>query len=307
MKCQVCRDKADIKVPRHKTAFCTKHYIVHIHHQIERAINKFKMFSKEEIVMLGVSGGKDSMALWKALIELGYNVQAVHINNRFGEFSEKSEAVVRKFAEENNADLKVYYFEELNGFNFKEALKYVNKPVCSLCGVLKRYALNRLAKELKCEVSVTAHNLDDEIAFLLGNILHWQMDYLKRQSPVLEAEPGMIKKVKPAIRVTDEELRKYVEVWGIDYIKDKCPYSVGATSHFYKNIMDQLETQYPGTKINFYQGFIKNFKTNLKEEVLKTKKAENYCTECGYKTIREDKCFVCSLKERIQNGGKFKK
>lgn len=302
MKCRVCGKKAVVQVLRHNANFCPEHYREHIHRQIERSIKKFSMFTREERVMLAVSGGKDSMGLWKALICLGYNVQAVHINNGFGEFSEKSEAVVRNFARENNAELLVYQFKEFYGFEFREALRHVNKPACSLCGTLKRYALNRIAVELNCSVCATGHNLDDENAFLLGNTLHWQTDYLRRQYPVLESESGMARKVKPAIRITDREMKDYTELWGIEYVKDKCPYSKNATSHFYKNIMDQLESQYPGTKASFYQGFLKKLKPSLKEEVLQANSPENYCTICGYKTVREEKCFVCSLKERIQSG-----
>ena len=47
----------------------------------------------------------------------------------------------------------------------------------------------------------TGHNLDDEAAVLFGNVLHWQMGYLLRQSPVLEADgEGLSRKVKPFCR-----------------------------------------------------------------------------------------------------------
>lgn len=302
MKCRVCRQPAVIKVPRHNAAFCAVHYREHIHRQIERTIKKFRMFTHDDRVLIGVSGGKDSMALWKALLELGYQVQAVHLNNGFGEFSEKSESVVRSFAEAYDAPLEVFHFGELYGFSFHEALRVVKKPVCSLCGIFKRYSLNQLARELGCQVVVTGHNLDDETAFLMGNVLHWQLDYLKRQYPVLEAEPGMVKKVKPAVRVTDKELRDYAEICGVDFVTEKCPHARGATSHFYKKVLEQLEDEYPGTKANFYFGFVDRLSPLVKGSG-QDLQPDSFCSECGYKTLLEGKCFVCTLKERIKHGG----
>ncbi len=299
MKCKVCKGAAVVQVPRHNANFCPLHYKEHIHYQVERVIKSYRMFSKKDRILLGVSGGKDSMVLWNVLRELGYSVQTVHINVRQGDYFEKSEAVVRKFAEETGADLKVYRFRDIFGFEFESALKFSRKPVCSLCGTLKRHAFNRLAKGLNCDVCATAHNLDDETALLLGNVLHWQMGYLRRQSPVLEAETGMVKKVKPAVRITDREMKDYADLFSIGYVDEKCPYSRGATTHFYKDILNRLEDQYPGTKTYFYFKFIKDLKPSLKEASEDTGDV-NHCVRCGCKTLQDGKCFVCALADRIK-------
>lgn len=300
MKCIVCKNPTDLKVPRHNAAFCVEHFNEHVLRQVSQVIKKFKMIKKNDRVLLGVSGGKDSMGAWKILTNLGYNVLAVHINNGFGEFSQKSENVVRVFAERNNLPLEVYSFEELAGFSLQRAQKHTRKPICSLCGTLKRYLLNRLAFDLECDVIATGHNLDDECAFLLGNVLHWQMGYLKRQYPILKEEKGLVRKIKPLARLTDYEMSLYVKTFNVDIVENECPYSRGATSHYYKDILNALETQFPGSKSFFYFGFLKRLKPFLfadKEE----EKGEDlrYCSECGYKTLREDKCFVCALKEKI--------
>jgi len=61
------------------------------------------------------------------------------------------------------------------------------KP-CSVCGLVKRHELNRMAHEFGLPGAVTGHNLDDEAAVLWGNTLNWQMQYLARQAPVLPAD-----------------------------------------------------------------------------------------------------------------------
>ena len=64
-----------------------------------------------------------------------------------------------------------------------------------MCGLIKRYLLNFWAFREHFSVYATGHNLDDEAATLLGNVLHWQIDYLSHQHPTLPSpHPKMVKK-----------------------------------------------------------------------------------------------------------------
>ena len=79
-----------------------------------------------------------------------------------------------------------------------------NRPFwtpCAACGTLKRHYFDRAARDGGFDVLATGHNLDDEAAVLLGNVLHWQTEYLGRQVPVLEERPGFPRKVKPLVRL----------------------------------------------------------------------------------------------------------
>ncbi len=51
----------------------------------------------------------------------------------------------------------------------------------------KRHLFDKAAVDGGYDVVVTGHNLDDEAAVLLGNVLHWDIEYLARQLPVLPA------------------------------------------------------------------------------------------------------------------------
>ena len=63
---------------------------------------------------------------------------------------------------------------------------------------MKRHYFDPAALEGGFDVLVTGHNLDDEAARLMGNVLHWQRDYLARQRPVLQpTHPKFVRKVKP--------------------------------------------------------------------------------------------------------------
>jgi len=301
MKCTVCKKSASIKIPRHNAAFCETHYHEHILRQVSRTIRRYWMFGPDKRLMLGVSGGKDSMGAWKILAELGYAVEAVHINNGFGEYSAESEEKVRRFAEQHGLPLHVYTFRELMGSDFDAACQVSRKPPCSLCGTIKRYFLNQLTLRNGCDVLVTGHNLDDESGVLFGNVMNWYTDYMSRQAPVLAGEEGMAARVKPLVMITDREMKLFVDMHGISVVQGSCPHSKGATSLVYKDLLNTLEETSPGVKAQFYFGFLRKLKDRLPppEQAAADAVVVQRCPVCGYKTTNPDQCFVCSLKEKL--------
>ena len=84
MKCRVCRGKAAIKIRRHNAAFCPEHFSEHALRQVEKAIKDYEMITFEDRLLLGVSGGKDSLALWDILTRLGYTVDGVYLELGIG-------------------------------------------------------------------------------------------------------------------------------------------------------------------------------------------------------------------------------
>ena len=74
------------------------------------------------------------------------------------------------------------------------------------CGLSKRHVFNDAALANGYDVLATGHNLDDEAAVLLGNVLRWDAGYLGRQHPVLPAAPGFVRKVKPLVRLGEREI-----------------------------------------------------------------------------------------------------
>lgn len=79
MKCRKCGDSAVINMRQHKLALCREHYLEWLPEQVERAIDKYKMFARSDRVLVAVSGGKDSLGLWDILHSLGYQTEGVYI------------------------------------------------------------------------------------------------------------------------------------------------------------------------------------------------------------------------------------
>ena len=79
MKCTVCRGPAVIDIRRHNSNFCVDHFLEQCRRQVVKAIERFSMIEEGERVLVAVSGGKDSLAIWDILVDLGYEVDGLYV------------------------------------------------------------------------------------------------------------------------------------------------------------------------------------------------------------------------------------
>ena len=288
----------------HKLALCGEHYGEWFVAQTDRAIEKYKMFSQEDRVLVAVSGGKDSLALWDVLLKLGYQADALYIGLGINDkvpYSDLSLEKTRAFAAQYpQAALHIVDIEETYGKTIpvmaQEKTRGRGKP-CSVCGLTKRYVMNRLAADRGYAVLATGHNLDDEVAVLMQNTLRWQTGYLARQAPVLQATNShLAKKVKPFCRFYERETATYALVRGIDYIYDECPHAVGNLTNFYKTLLNQLEAQSPGAKLSFYLEFLRARAEGTFAQFNKVEQLHE-CEVCGQPTTSPGRCAFCRMWE----------
>lgn len=256
MKCRRCKVPAVIEIRRHNAAFCQACFLHHVRTQVERAVDHFDMIGREDRVLVAVSGGKDSLALWDVLLDLGYRVDGLYLGLGIGGYSSRSRDVVVAFADERETRLIEVDLTQDYGFDIPTAGRKGSRSTCAVCGLSKRYVFNKAARDHGYDVIATGHNLDDEAATLLGNTLRWQTDYIARQFPVLPAEDGLARKVKPLYRVSELETAAYAFLRGIDYVVEECPLVGGNTQLRYKEAMNQLESTSPGTKAQFFLGYL---------------------------------------------------
>ncbi|HVF53276.1 MAG TPA: ATP-binding protein [Actinomycetota bacterium] len=304
MKCKVCKAHASVDIRRHNAAFCGPHFIEHVRNQVARTIKEFKMFEPDHRLLIAVSGGKDSLALWDILIDLGYDVTGFYLDLGIGGYSTRSKEATIAYAEAKGAKLIVRSLAEEHGFTVPELSRLTGRVPCSGCGLNKRYEFNRAALEEGFSVLVTGHNLDDEVATLFGNVLHWNTDMLGRQAPVLEERllgegaasiPVLVRKVKPLVRLAERETAAYALLSGIDYIVEECPMVEGNTQHRYKEAITLLEESSPGTKHQMYFGFLKRAASRFADEAGGDDVVA--CTACGAPTMGDGKCSFCKTKE----------
>jgi uncharacterized protein (TIGR00269 family) len=306
MKCKKCGAKASVNMRQHKLALCKEHYLEWIPEQTERFIKKYRMFRREEKILVAVSGGKDSLSLWDILHRLGYQADGLYIGLGIDAgigYSAESHRLAAKFASENGLRLHVVDVAQEYGHTIPMLAdmshRGQDKP-CSVCGLAKRHIMNRIARDLGYDVLATGHNLDDEAAVLFANTLQWSGSYLMRQSPVLPATPGLARKVKPLCRFYEREMAAYALLRGIEYIYEECPFAVGSTSIYYKELLNRLETDKPGSKLNFYLRFLEARETGLFAAPVESVTRLHPCPNCGQPTTTDDFCSFCRMIEKAK-------
>jgi uncharacterized protein (TIGR00269 family) len=264
--------------------------------QVRRAVKDQKMFRPSDRILVAVSGGKDSLVLWDVLMRLHYQTAGLHIQQGIGEYSECSYEKVAAYAEIRGAELIVHSLKETEGAGVLELAELSRRVPCSACGVMKRYHFNKVALDRGFDVTATGHNLDDEAARLLGNLLHWQDDYIVKQSPMLpRTHEKLVKKVKPLYRLTEREITAYAVVNGINYAIEECPMSKGSTMLAYKEALNRFEAASPGTKQYFYLGFLKRQQPG---SLMALDEKLRDCERCGQPTTAV-LCAYCRLLDRV--------
>ncbi len=317
-----------INMRHHKLSLCGEHYDEWFLAQTDRAIEKYKMFTRGERVLVAVSGGKDSLSLWDVLLRLGYQADGLYIGLGINDplpYSDGSLQKTRAFlssviarseatkqspnsesgiasqtvlAMTHTPTLHVVDIPETYGKTIpeiaREKMRGQGRP-CAACGLTKRYVMNRLAHDKGYAVLATGHNLDDEVAVLFQNTLRWQTGYLARQAPVLPAShEGLTRKVKPFCRFYERETATFALVRGIDYIYDECPHAVGNLTNFYKTLLNQLETESPGAKLSFYLEFLRARGEGVFEG-LSHPETLHECEVCGQPTTAPGRCAFCRM------------
>lgn len=303
MRCRRCGQKAVINMRHHKLALCQQHFLDWLPEMVQRAIEKYHMFGKDEKILVAVSGGKDSLSLWDILHRLGYQADGLYIGLGIDgsvNYSAESQRLAEQYASQRSLKLHVVNVEQEYGSAIPIMAKNTNrgkdKP-CAVCGLVKRHIMNRVAREGSYTVLATGHNLDDEAAVLFSNTLNWLPGYLVRQAPVLEANrPGLVRKVKPLCRIYEKEMAAYAVLSSIEYVYEECPHAKGSTTLYYKELLNQLETDHPGAKLNFYLTFLQ-----AKDNGLFAPQADpdiallHSCPSCGQPTSAPSECAFCRM------------
>ncbi len=304
MRCRKCGQKAVINLRQHRLSLCRTHYLEWIPEQTLLQIKKHGMIRPGEHLLVAVSGGKDSLALWDILQVLAIPADGLYIHLGIAgpaDYSTASQNLSMQFAAARGLTLHIVNLADEYGKTVPQIIErssYAAQKPCSDCGLVKRHIMNTFARQNGYDCVATGHNLDDEAAVLFTNTLSWSVDKIARQYPVLPAAGGMVKKVKPLSHFYERETTAYTLLRGINYIQEECPFSGGNLTNTNKEFLNQLENARPGTKMTFYTSFLKAQKGGVFHHNPHQPEFEadlHACQICGQPTAGRDLCSFCKL------------
>ncbi|MEM2726747.1 MAG: ATP-binding protein [Archaeoglobaceae archaeon] len=282
MKCKKCGEKAVANLRAYRISLCADCYVEFYKRLVERSIKKYKILSKEEQILLAVSGGKDSSAMASVLKEIGFEFEMLYIDLGIGDYSRDSKQKVEELSDLLKAKLNTV---ELKNYGF--TIPQARGRVCSVCGTAKRYIMNRFARENGFDVVATGHTAEDIASFYLKNIAGNQQAFAEKLLPRIEPfDAKVVARARPLFEISEKENMLYAILKKLPFKSGECPY---APKPDWKEIVYDIELKKPG--------FVKNFVRGLTVEVKKPSETR-YCSICGEITSG-DICSFCKIRSKF--------
>jgi tRNA-5-methyluridine54 2-sulfurtransferase len=172
-KMNCCNEKPIIELTNNEK-LCKEHFTEYFENKVFKTIRQFDLIGKEEHLGVAVSGGKDSLSLLHILKKLAeqnpkLKLSAIAINEGIEGYRNKALITAQNFCDKNDIKLNIYSYEKEFGMPLDKMLKTLDVKPCTICGIFRRYLLNKKSKELGFTKLSTGHNLDDECQSIMMN------------------------------------------------------------------------------------------------------------------------------------------
>ena len=266
--------------------------------KVKKIIEDYDLLSKKDKVLVACSGGKDSTTVLYLLHKSGYDVEALTIDLHIGDYSKRNIENVKRFCKEHKIKLNLVDLRK----EFGSSICYIREGIqekkrlsnCTICGVVKRWILNKKAKELKATKLATGHNLNDESETVIMNLLKGNPEMGIGMGPKtgFRKDSGFVQRIKPLYFCTNAETRAYSEAMGFPVVYEPCPCSEGVFRRRVRGELAELEKSQPDIRLNLVQNFLR-----LLPELRKRYGSDgkiNQCELCG-EPSRNRICRLCSL------------
>ncbi len=301
MICSICGERAIVSQRYSGLHLCQDHFIEDFERRVAKTVQKNEMVEDGERIAVAVSGGKDSTALLfclsRILAKRDVELVAVTVDEGIAGYRDDTIKAARAIAEKLSVEQHIFSFQEEYGYDLDEMVPGKKVAPCTYCGVFRKNALNRAAKRLGLEKVATGHNLDDEAQTIMMNYLKGDFERLMRFRP-WRAQKGLVPRIKPLREMPEKEIALYCMVNEVFTESRECPYAQLSLRADVRDMMNCLESRFPGTKQSTVQGFEK-IATRAQADYAQMELAA--CRECGEPCVKE-LCKACELLRHLRMG-----
>lgn len=223
-----------------------------IHHllsYVRRAAQDYNMIQEGDKIAIGISAGKDSLALLVALSKLQhfypkkFEIEAITVSLGFDNFDLTG---VKALCKELGVSYTVYE-TEIAKIIFDER-KEANP--CSLCAKMRKGALYNKAKELGCNKIALGHNKDDINETLLMSLFY--EGRLHTMSPVMHFEEVGLTVIRPLLYVPEKDIRYFAKKENLPVVKSPCPADGNTKRETTKQLIYNLQKELPDLSSNIF-------------------------------------------------------
>ncbi|HOP64538.1 MAG TPA: ATP-binding protein [Spirochaetota bacterium] len=226
-----------------------RYYIDKIEKTVGRAINRYSLIAGDDRVVVGLSGGKDSLVLLETLaarrrrLPVTYSLFAVYVDFTNIDYIADQD-YMRKFCED--LDVRFQHVEtEL------DLSRESGKSICFLCSWHRRKILFNFAEEMQCGKLALGHHMDDALETLVMNMMY--NGTMSSLPPSLSMFEGRLDVIRPMILLEKTEIDRYAEIRGFPSEIKKCPYVDENSRAGVKRIIEQMSSEDRRIKKNLFK------------------------------------------------------
>ena len=301
MQCNRCQNTAVYTRKYSKESLCSDCFSNSILRKAAKTISKYNMIKNNDLVCVGVSGGKDSLVLLDTLKKMSqshnFKIIAVTIDEGIPGYRDEALDIVKSFCDKIDVDFKMYSYKDLFDMTLAESLELRENEKtssCSLCGTFRRRALDHAAKEIGANVIATGHNLDDTLQTFLINTLSGDTTKIGWMNP--DNDGKKLRKIKPLSEIYESEIVFYAFTNNLPFQSEPCPHMNEGIRTEIREFLNSLEDNRSGIKNNMYHSILK-ISDSLKASSVKEKHS---CQICGNECTGTI-CSVCNMISSLKN------
>ena len=301
--CRNCDTKPVILLTNNKKGLCKSCFFRYFERKVNKTINDFKLINKGEKIGVAISGGKDSLTLLYILNKLKekkrFKIEALLIDEGIKGYRDLSMKDAEKFCRDLKIKLNIVSYKKEFGYTLDQLIKKLKMKPCSICGVFRRYLLNKYSRKLKFDKLATGHNLDDEVQTILMNQFRNNPEVSARLGPItgIEDDKKFVRRIKPLYMLTEKETTTYAYLKNFNLKFCECSYNTEAYRISVREIVNKMEEKYPGTKHSILKSFLEILPL-LKEKYKGSKYEIKYCRKCKEPSSK-DICQKCGILSKL--------
>ncbi len=220
---------------------------------MRRAIEDYEMIKAGDRIAVGLSGGKDSLAVLMAAHGLkrfypkDFHLEAITLDLGMGNMDFTPLSDLCKSLDVPFTLVKTQIKEVV--FDIRQ-----EKNPCALCANLRRGALNTAAKERGLDKIMLGHHFDDVIeTFLLSLLFEGRVSCF---TPVTYLDRMDVTLLRPFIYIEEKDIEHYVNKAGLSIVKNTCPADGNTKREYIKNLLRQLESEHPGVRQRLFTAMV---------------------------------------------------
>lgn len=242
-----------------------KEFCLYFERKILKTIRKFGLIDKRDKVAVACSGGKDSTTALYILnnfcTQRRQKIEAIAIDEGIKGYRDKLIKNLKEFCKREKIKLRIFSFKREFGFTLDSMLNSIKKiglSNCYVCSILKRWLLNRKARQLGFSVIATGHCLDDEAETILLNQFKGNPELLAKLGPSAGVAKikGFVQRVKPLYLCSGEEIVLYAKIKELPLYLGICPLRGETFRVEIRNFLSQMEKKHKEMKNAIVNSFL---------------------------------------------------